>query len=213
MRPFDKLFCKNQDNDENKSNAHRVIPLIGICVALTVGCGLFAKQSFDAEQQNRELAASVVALRQEINALKGEKASLELKPARLNEAAAISESAKERGPIETAFENAMLEWSGNTWESVDIICFYGDMWKSKMDEYLQLLEKELNDDKKQWLVSSQEKWEVFTKDNEELAWQTYDQMNHDGSIMHIHSANIYYEKYKTRALYLKSLYDFLTVEH
>jgi cell division protein FtsB len=209
MGIFDKLFGKNQYNGANKAGAHRFI--IGICVALAAGCGLFSKQSLDAERQNRELVDSVVALQQEIDALKGEKASLESEIVRINKTAAISEEAAE--PIEVAFEKAMLGWSGNTQEGVDTICFYGDMWKAEMEEYLRLLEKELDDDKKQWLVSSQAKWEVFTKDNEELAWQTYDQMEHDGSIMQILSADIYYEKYKTRALYLKSLYDFLTVEH
>jgi hypothetical protein len=90
---------------------------------------------------------------------------------------------------------------------------YGDMWKAEMEDCLRLIEEELNDDKKRWVSASQEKWEVFTKDNEELAWQAYDQINHGGSIMDIHSANIYYEKYKTRALYLKPLYDFLTGKH
>ena len=59
------------------------------------------------------------------------------------------------------------------------------------------------------ILESQEKWEVFTKDNEELTWQVFDQIHHGGSIMSNLTASIYYDKCRTRALYLKSLYDYL----
>jgi hypothetical protein len=82
--------------------------------------------------------------------------------------------------------------------------------KAEMEKYLQLLTDELTDDKKKWVEKSQNQWEIFIKDNEELAWQTYDQIYHGGSIMQINSASIYYDRYHDRALYLISLYDTLT---
>ena len=108
------------------------------------------------------------------------------------------------------YNKAMSEWSGRTGEGVSIIVSYAELWKNEMDNYYDLLYDKLKDEKKQFLILSQEKWELFTKDNEELAWQTYDQLNHGGSIMKIYTAQIYLERYRSRALTLKSLYDFLT---
>lgn len=112
-------------------------------------------------------------------------------------------------PIEREFEEAFSSWSGNTMEGVNILCQYGDIWADEMNKYYQQLFDELDPDKKQWIVSSQNQWERFTKENEELAWQTYDQVHHNGTIMQIHTAYIYYTKYKVRALELKVLFDYL----
>lgn len=110
-------------------------------------------------------------------------------------------------PIDIEYDKAMQNWSGVTLEGVDIICTYGDKWKNEMEKYYNLLYKKLNKDKKKWLISSQEKWETFTKENEELAWQIYDQNYHGGSIMQIFSAEIYYDKYRERALDLMKKYE------
>jgi len=118
-----------------------------------------------------------------------------------------------RHPIDVEYEKAMS--NPEVWTTVGMsytTTIHGDMWKAEMEKYLELLTEELADDKKKWVVESQEKWEVFTKDNEELTWQIYDQMHHGGSIMSNLTASIYYEKYRTRALYLKSLYDYLNFE-
>ena len=122
----------------------------------------------------------------------------------------LMQRAGEEHFLDKDYRIAMSEWSGTTWEGVDIIASYGDLWKEEMEKYYQLLYDELNDDKKQWIVSSQEQWEIFTKYNEELTWQTYDQLHHKGSIMRILTAGIYREKYRTRALDLKYLYEYLT---
>lgn len=122
-------------------------------------------------------------------------------------------SDKERHQIDIEYEKEMSNpevWT--TAEMTDTTIKCGDMWKAEMEKYLDLLMEELNDDKKKWVSQSQEKWEISTKDNEELSWQVYDQMHHGGSIMSNLAASIYYEKYRTRALYLKSLYDYLTVD-
>lgn len=110
-------------------------------------------------------------------------------------------------PIDIEYEKAMQDWSGNTAEGVEISCAYGEKWKSEMDKYYKLLHQKLDNDKKKWLVSSQKKWEAFTKDNEELAWQIYDQQYHGGSIMQTFSAQIYYDKYRDRALDLMKKYE------
>lgn len=81
----------------------------------------------------------------------------------------------------------------DVWDiGVSIICPYGNMWKDEMNQYYQLLYDELDSGKKQWLISSQDEWKLFTKENEELAWQTYDQIYHGGTIMRIFEAEIYY---------------------
>ncbi|TYQ16260.1 UNVERIFIED_CONTAM: hypothetical protein Cloal_2783 [Acetivibrio alkalicellulosi] len=113
-------------------------------------------------------------------------------------------------PIDIKFNEAINNWSGVTSEGVDIIVLYGDMWKSEMEINYNLLYKELNDEKKKWLITSQEKWETFSKENQELIWQIYDQKYHGGSIMQIFSAEIYYNKYRDRAIFLSEKYKELT---
>ena len=120
---------------------------------------------------------------------------------------------KGRHPIDVEYEKAMA--NPEIWTTAGMkmtTCQYGDKWKAEMEKYLEILPEVLSDDKKKWVYESQEKWEVFTKDNEELAWQVYDTVHHGGSIMSEISASIYYHRYRTRALYLKSLYDFLTID-
>ena len=122
-------------------------------------------------------------------------------------------SAEERHLIDISYEKAMANpevWT--TYGMAETTYQHGDMWKAEMEKYIELLTEILNAEKKKWVLESQEKWEIFTKDNEELAWQVYDAVNHGGSIMTNHTAGIYYDKYRTRALYLKSLYDFLTID-
>ena len=112
--------------------------------------------------------------------------------------------------LDQEYEKAQSEWSGNTAEYVVLTVSFAELWKDEMDKYYHLLYNELNDEKRHWLVSSQEKWEIYTKENEELAWQTYEQIFNTGSMMKIYEANIYLEKYRSRALTLISLYDSLT---
>jgi len=110
--------------------------------------------------------------------------------------------------LDIEYEKAMATWI-NTMEGVEIINSFGDIWKEEMDKYYTLLYDMLEEDRKKWLISSQEKWEIYTKENEELAWQTYDQVHHDGSIMKIYSAEIYLERYRSRAKTLIHLYNSL----
>ncbi len=110
-------------------------------------------------------------------------------------------------------KDEMKTWNGNTWDGVYIVTRYGDKWKVEMEKYYDLLLEELNEDKKKWLISSQEQWEVFTKENEELDWQVNDQLHHGGSIMHIITADIYYERYRRRALDLKQKYEILSYDY
>ena len=118
----------------------------------------------------------------------------------------LEDTNRPKHPIEIEFETEMLTWSGVTGEGVDIICKYGDLWKNEMEKYYDLLFDILEPEKRQWLESSQKQWEIFTKEHEELSWQTYDQMHHGGSIMRIFEAHIYYERYKDRAMQLMALY-------
>ena len=120
---------------------------------------------------------------------------------------AIDRLDENKHPIEIEYEEAMRNWSGNTWESVDIGTTYGDKFKDEMNKYLELLADGLADEKKKWVMESQNSWEIFVKDNEELEWQVIDQIHHGGSIMKTFSAGIYYERYRNRTLFLKRLCD------
>lgn len=120
------------------------------------------------------------------------------------------ENREKKNPIDIEFDKAMSKWSGNTGEGVDIICTYGDKWKEEMGKYYILLYDELDNDKKKWLISSQEKWEIYSKENEELGYQIYEQIYQGGSIIQILSADIYYNKYRDRALDLKEKYENIT---
>lgn len=115
-------------------------------------------------------------------------------------------------PIDIELDKEMKKWSGNTSEGVEIICSNGDKWKKEMEKYYNLLYNELDDNKRKWLDSSHKKWEIYSEDNEELERQIYDQRYHGGSIMHIFYADIYYNKYRERALYLMEKYEELTLD-
>ena len=116
-------------------------------------------------------------------------------------------------PIDIEFDKEMKKWSGNTSEGVEIIYSNGDKWKKEMEKYYNLLYNELDENKRKWLDSSQKKWEIYSKDNEELERQIYDQKHHGGTIMHIFYADIYYNKYRERALYLMEKYEELTSDY
>lgn len=148
---------------------------------------------------NTALSTQIDELRNTIKTMKSEKTQT-----------GIDGSSKDKDIIDIEYENAMARWSGSTAEGVDIIISFGDKWKEEMNKYYSLLHEKLTDDKKDYLVSSQEKWEQFSKNDEELTWQTYDQLNHGGSIMRIYSSEIYLERYRSRALKLKELCEFLT---
>jgi hypothetical protein len=111
--------------------------------------------------------------------------------------------------IKLDFEKEMSSWSGNTGEGVDILIRYGDIWKDEMENYYKLVYDSLLPEKRHWLESSQNQWEIFTKENEELKWQTYEQMFSGGTIMRIFEAHIYYQRYEARALQLRILYGIL----
>ena len=76
----------------------------------------------------------------------------------------------------------------------------GGSRKRKLERYRKDGVKELDEDKKKYLISSQQKWEEYIKENEELDLQILDQEYHGGSIMRILSADLYYNQYSDRAL-------------
>jgi len=137
-----------------------------------------------------------------------ERSIMESKVEELNKI--VAESKQNKHPLEIEFEKEMKTWSGNTSEGVEILCTNGDKWKDEMEKYYELLNEELDEDKKKWLESSQEKWEIYIEENEELGWQIFDQQYHGGTIIQILSAELYYNRYHDRALDLIQKYEELT---
>ncbi len=116
----------------------------------------------------------------------------------------------EEGRLDREYRAAMAEWSGNTLEGVAINLSFGDQWKEEMDAYYRLLNDALHEDRRQWLASSQEAWEVRANIDEELAWQVADQDHHGGTIMKLIESQIYLDRYRTRAKQLMELYGNFT---
>jgi len=118
---------------------------------------------------------------------------------------------EERHPIDIEFGKAMDE--PESWTTIGMtltISVFSDKWRAEMEKYFGLLTEILNVDGVNSLYESQMAWETFADKNNELVRQAYDQIYHGGSIIQPHVALTYYESYRTRALYLKSLYDSLT---
>ena len=113
-----------------------------------------------------------------------------------------------------------VQLTGTIWE-------YGSKWQEEMERYLELLITELDENGVVWEIGfepieiarggqgrivseAQEKWEAFNTSNSWLDDFIRDQINHGGTVMQDYRAGYRYDAYRTRALYLKSLYEFLT---
>jgi len=186
----------------------KAVFLFMLCVSIS-GC----QQNLidELENENSEQEQEIVELTDKVAELNTLVKNLEVENEKQKNIIADYEQSKH--PIEVEFENEMMSWSGNTGEGVRIIVGYGDQWKEEMGKYYDLLYDELDEDKRKWLTSSQAQWEVFTKENEELAWQVNDQMHHGGSIMHILNADIYYHRFRERALFLKEQYEIISYDY
>ena len=126
----------------------------------------------------------------------------------------------ERHPIDAAFSYAMSQpenWT--TFGMVDVTIEHGHMWRDEMEKYLERLTEKFEEDRishwrdgynvewRNWAIESQEAWKNFTVPNEELAFRVAERQHYGGSIMRNIKSKIYYNRYRTRALELKWLYD------
>ena len=137
---------------------------------------------------------------------------------------------EELHPIDIECERAFIESDerGDA-HARSTIWEYGDKWKEEMEKYLDLLTLELDENGVLWEVGfeqievarggfgfevavSQEKWEEFRISAERLDDFIRYQINHAGTMMSDYRAIFRYDTYRARALYLKSLYDFLTLQ-
>ncbi len=155
-------------------------------------------EALNKEQEIKELTIKVTELTEIIAKVKKENEIIEKENEDLKYN--LAEYNQSKHPIELDFEKEMALWSGNTSEVVEIIIRHGDRWKVEMENHYELIYKELDEDKKKYLISSQQKWEEYIKENEELDLQILDQEYHGGSIMRILSADLYYNQYSDRAL-------------
>jgi hypothetical protein len=205
-----KIFINCEVNIKNKlficgSTLFFIISavLTFYCARLTNDKNLLLSQLENVETELYDKKIETDILEEELFSLKSDNSSLKNRLNRLQE---------DLPPLDVELENALAAGGTSTSDMVDIYCSYGDKWKDEMNRYLDLLTEKLKDDKKHFVALSQEKWSDFIKDNEELQWQTYDQIHHAGSLMYTYTAKCYLESYRSRALFLKNLYDFLTID-
>ena len=97
-------------------------------------------------------------------------------------------------------DSSMVGMSSTTQE-------YAVKWREEMEKYLELLTEFLKDDEINWLSEAQDAWEVFARYNTRLEVQMHEYIFQQGSIMTIMASSTIYERYRSRALYLKSWYE------
>jgi len=131
-------------------------------------------------------------------------------------------------PLDLECEAAFLELDGRgRVQLVETIWLYGNKWKAEMERYLDLLITELNENGVIWEVGfeqiekergglgwmaaeAQEAWEAYNASNAMFNDFIRGQINHGGTIMQNYRAGYRYDSYRSRALYIKSLYEFIT---
>ena len=119
------------------------------------------------------------------------------------------------------------EGGGGRVHVVMMISRYGDKWKEEMERYVDLLTTELEENGVIWEVGfeqievrrgglgwhvteAQEAWAIYYNKNSDFDDFIRYQINHGGTVMSNYRAGYSYDAYRTRALYLQSLYEFLT---
>lgn len=114
--------------------------------------------------------------------------------------------------LDTMFNEDMAKETTNVGIN-NVFVKYGDLWRDEMYKYVNKINDELaTKEKKEMFKKYQQDWEAYSDEESEFLIQMYDQVNGDGSIMAMHSASIYYNKYRDRTLELRSYYETLT-EH
>jgi hypothetical protein len=130
-------------------------------------------------------------------------------------------------PLDEACEESIRGMSVGRVQIVEAIWIYGTKWKEEMEMYHALLVEELDANGVIWEVgfepievqrgdlgwmasNAQDLWEAFNTNSTDFDDFIRSQVNHGGTIMQNYRAGYRYDSYRTRALYLKSLYDFLT---
>lgn len=114
-------------------------------------------------------------------------------------------------PLDRELAEVCQEWM-TTVDMVDGHVAYGNKWREKMEHYLHLLHEELDPERRSWLMVSQEQWETFADANAQLQGAVYSQCHEGGTLVGIEMACSYYDRYRTRAMELKSLYETLTFD-
>jgi len=116
-------------------------------------------------------------------------------------------SDEERYPIDISMHEELLKPENmSPVRSAVVVSEHGKLWEAEMIKYYDLLLKELREDHKELLVSSQKKWEAFVDDKNTLEYQIMGYSSGWGSMMMQMNAGIFYDQYKERALHLMLLH-------
>jgi len=119
-----------------------------------------------------------------------------------------------RHPLDISLEETISnpEISGNISSMRAVMSRYGDKWHEEMEKYLELMESNLNAEYWELVAQSQERWLNFVESDDELIWRAYRQRFQGGSITIEISLSDRYNRYRSRALHLQMLYDYLMTE-
>jgi len=119
-----------------------------------------------------------------------------------------------RHPLDISLEETIAdpEISGNIPSMRAVMSRYGDKWHEEMEKYLELMYFDLSTEDWELVAESQERWLAFMEIDYELIWRAYRQRFQGGSITIEISLSDRYNRYRSRALHLQMLYDYLMTE-
>ena len=102
--------------------------------------------------------------------------------------------------------------SGNISAMREIMWIYGDKWREEMEQNLELMYSDLSAEHWALVAQSQERWLAFVESDVEIVSYAYRQRFQGGSITIEISLSDRYNRYRSRALHLQMLYDYLMTE-
>lgn len=170
--------------------------LILLSVSLMIGIVFVSIMLKNSSNINNEQACKINALELEISSLRQENEELKY-------------DQYDTDMLESEFIKAMSEASITPEKGAYTISVYEGKWKEEMEKYYKLVYDALPENKRKWLSSTQEEWEVFTK-NEILYWQAFDELYSNDSMLEYNSSAIFLNRYRARASDLRFIYNLLS---
>lgn len=112
--------------------------------------------------------------------------------------------------LDKKFNEDISKANGATSEMVRVLLEYSTLWKKEMDQYYGMLLEKLDEDGKAGLISSQDAWDTYIEQNNQLVLHCNSLLYDGGGTYPVTlEAELKYKKYRERALELMDLYDIL----
>jgi len=117
-------------------------------------------------------------------------------------------------PLDIEFEVAMSapEVRANIVAIREVMTLFGNKWAEEMEQYLELMQSELDEDVWGLVAESQAKWESFVESDIAVLNQAYLKAYSNATITLAYRANNHYDRFRNRALHLIMLYEYLTAD-